>query len=172
MLIGKISLLWYCKLRKEVHLFYFFSQSWWSYSYEPPSSDTIPYTTSILKLWSANTYLFKITERKRKKERNRASWFWSVICTIATRMSPGWNVKITYPSSRISCNMRRLASVFPIGTFAVSFFFPLRDFLFVGLTFPIAKKKGLLATEYFTFHQVEVLTKLPMQSRANERPWP
>ena len=60
--------------------------------------------------------------------------------------------------------MRRLASVFPIGTSAVSFFFPLRDFLFVGLTFPIAKKKGLLATEYFTFHQVEVLTKLPMQS--------
>ena len=47
------------------------------------------------------------------------------------------------------------------GTSAVSFFFPLRDFLFVGWTFPIAKKKGLLATEYFTFHQAEVLTKLP-----------
>ena len=60
--------------------------------------------------------------------------------------------------------MRRLASVFSIGTSAVSFFFPLRDFLFVGLTFPIAKK-GLLATEYFTFHQAEVLPKLPAQSR-------
>ena len=31
---------------------------------------------------------------------------------------------ITYPSSRISCNMRRLASVFSMGTSAVSFFFP------------------------------------------------
>ena len=47
---------------------------------------------------------------------------------------------------------------------AVSFFFPLRDFLFVGLTFPTTKKKGMLATEYFTFHQADVLTKHPVQT--------